>query len=146
MKIAVSYNDGVICETLGDTKEFLVVTVKSAVPESKEIVACDGSGNTAVMKMINANQIDVLICGRLGIASRNALEILGVLIVPGCTGSANAAVAKFISGEKQGDASILEIAREEDPNDPMSCMTDCSKCSGCSPFEILDMMPPKKTI
>ena len=64
-------------------------------------------------------------------------QMLGVLLVPGCEGSAEESVAKFLVGEKQGDPTILEIGREEDPDDPMACMHDCAKCSGCGPSELL---------
>ena len=77
----------------------------------------------------------------LGLAIRNALEMIGVLLVPGCEGSAEEAVAKFLVGEKQGDPTLLEIGREEDPDDPMACMHDCAKCSGCGPSELLKSIP-----
>ena len=70
-----------------------------------------------------------------------AVAILGVLLVPGCEGSAEESVAKFLVGEKQGDPTILEIGREEDPDDPMACMHDCAKCSGCGPSELLKQIP-----
>ena len=50
-------------------------------------------------------------------------------------------MAKFIVGEKQGDPTLLEIGREEDPDDPMACMHDCAKCAGCGPIEILKQIP-----
>ena len=77
----------------------------------------------------------------LGLAIRNALEMIGVLLVPGCEGPAEEAVAKFLVGEKQGDPTLLEIGREEDPDDPMACMHDCAKCSGCGPSELLKQIP-----
>ena len=36
---------------------------------------------------------------------------------------------------------LLEIGREEDPDDPMACMHDCAKCSGCGPSELLKSIP-----
>ena len=83
------------------------------------------------------------ICGKLGIAARNALEMLGVLLVPGVTGSCAEAAAKFLVGEQQGDPSVLALCREEDPDDPMQCMHDCSKCAGCGPLEIPDALKPR---
>ena len=80
----------------------------------------------------------------LGLALRNALEMIGVLLVPGCEGAAEEAVAKFLVGEKQGDPTLLEIGREEDPDDPMACMHDCAKCAGCGPIEILRQIPAEE--
>ena len=58
--------------------------------------------------------------------------------------SAEEAVAKFLVGEKQGDPALLEIGREEDPDDPMACMHDCAKCAGCGPIEILRQIPQEQ--
>ena len=76
----------------------------------------------------------ILVCGE-------QQEMIGVLLVPGCEGPAEEAVAKFLVGEKQGDPTLLEIGREEDPDDPMACMHDCAKCSGCGPSELLKSIP-----
>ena len=57
-------------------------------------------------------------------------------LVPGVTGSAEEAAAKFLVGEKQGDDTVLRMCREEDPDDPMACMHDCSKCAGCGPIKV----------
>ena len=122
MNIGVAYENGRIAKNLGDCREVLIITTEGREPVSKRIA-------------------DVLICGSLGLATRNALEMLGVLLVPGCEGSAEESVAKFLVGEKQGDPTILEIGREEDPDDPMACMHDCAKCSGCGPSELLKQIP-----
>ncbi len=75
----------------------------------KRIAGIAGTSATDLIKFAGLEQIDVLICGSLGLATRNALEMLGVLLVPGCEGSAEESVAKFLVGEKQGDPTILEI-------------------------------------
>ncbi|WP_283674348.1 NifB/NifX family molybdenum-iron cluster-binding protein [Butyricicoccus sp. Marseille-Q5471] len=144
MNIAVSYQDGSVCDHLGKCTSFLIVTVEEGVPTGKRLVSCTGDGHAAVLKLMSAEKVDVLICGSLGFAARNALEMIGVLLVPGCEGSAEEAVAKFIVGESQGDPSILELAREEDPDDPMACMHDCGKCAGCGPIEVLKQIPEEK--
>ena len=125
MKIAIAYADGAVASDLGVCQQFLIVTAENGQPTAKELVDCPGH-----------YAVDVLICGQLGIASRNALEMLGVLLVPGVTGSAEEAAAKFLVGEKQGDDTVLRLCREEDPDDPMACMHDCSKCAGCGPIKV----------
>ena len=97
-----------------------------------------------MLRLMSTEKVDVLICGTLGLAARNALELIGVLLIPGCEGSAEEAVAKFLVGEAQGDPTILQIAREDDPDDPMACMHDCAKCAGCGPIEILKNIPEQK--
>ena len=141
MNIAVAYDNGQIAGNLGSCKTFLIVTVEGKEPTGKRLAAVDGEGTTALLKLASLEKLDVLICGSLGLAIRNALEMIGILLVPGCEGSPEEAVAKFIVGEKQGDPTLLEIGREEDPDDPMACMHDCAKCAGCGPIELLKQIP-----
>ena len=141
MNIAVAYENGRIAANLGSCKSFLIVTVEGREPTGKRMAKVEGEGTTALLQLANLEKIDVLICGSLGLAILNALEMIGVLLVPGCEGAPEEAVAKFIVGEKQGDPTLLEIGREEDPDDPMACMHDCAKCAGCGPIEILKQIP-----
>ncbi len=132
MNIGVAFDEGQIAANLGSCKQVLVVTTEGREPVSKHMAEVRGTSTTDLIKLASMEQIDVLICGSLGLAIRNALEMIGVLLVPGCEGPAEEAVAKFLVGEKQGDPTLLEIGREEDPDDPMACMHDCAKCSGCA--------------
>ena len=141
MRIGVAFDEGQIAANLGSCKQVLVVTTEGREPVSKHMAEVRGTSTTDLIKLASMEQIDVLICGSLGLAIRNALEMIGVLLVPGCEGPAEEAVAKFLVGEKQGDPTLLEIGREEDPDDPMACMHDCAKCSGCSPSELLKSIP-----
>lgn len=141
MNIGVAYDNGQIAENLGACRSFLIVTAEGGAPTAKRIAPVTGAAVTDMVKTVSMEQIDVLICGGLGLAVRNALELIGVLLVPGCTGAAEEAVAKFLVGEQQGDPALLAIGREDDPDDPMACMHDCAKCAGCGPIEILRQMP-----
>ena len=135
MKIAIAHQNGQVAGGNACT-EYLIVTVENGQPTGKELAHASGTGSTAMLTFLGMMQVDVLICGALGVSMRNALEMIGILLVPGVTGPAEEAAAKFIVGEKQGDPSILEVCREEDPDDPMACMHDCSKCAGCGPVHV----------
>ena len=95
-------------------------------------------GSIGLITSVAQTDIDVLICGEMGVSTRNALEGLGVLLIPGAEGNAEEAAAKFLCGELKGDDVFLTSHREEDPDDPMNCMHDCSKCAGCGPVQIPD--------
>ena len=141
MNIGVAYEGGQIAKNLGGCRTFLVVSTEGQTPTGKHLAETDDDNTTALLKLASMEKLDVLICGSLGLAIRNALEMIGVLLVPGCEGPAEEAVAKFLVGEKQGDPTLLEIGREEDPDDPMACMHDCAKCAGCGPIELLTQIP-----
>ena len=135
MKIAIAYQNGMVADANG-CAEYLILTVENGQPTAKELLTAPGTSSTAMLTFLSMVQADVFICGTLGVALRNALEMLGIVLVPGVQGAVEEAAAKFLVGEKQGDPSILEVCREEDPNDPMSCMHDCSKCAGCGPIRV----------
>ena len=135
MKIAIAYQDGLVADASACT-EYLIITLEDGEPAGKELLKASGSTATAVLTFLGMIQADVLICGALSVAMRNALEMLGLMLVPGVTGSAEEAAAKFIVGEVQGDPAILEICREDDPDDPLACMHDCSRCAGCGPVQV----------
>ena len=141
MNIGVAYDNGQIAKNLGGCRTFLVVSTEGQTPTGKHLAETDDDNTTALLKLASKEKLDVLICGSLGLAIRNALEMIGVLLVPGCEGPAEEAVAKFLVGEKQGDPTLLEIGREEDPDDPMACMHDCARCAGCGPIELLKQIP-----
>ena len=86
MNIAVAYDNGQIAGNLGRCKTFLIVTVEGKEPTGKRLAAVDGEGTTALLKLASLEKLDVLICGSLGLAIRNALEMIGILLVPGCEG------------------------------------------------------------
>ena len=141
MNIGGAYEGGQIAKNLGGCRTFLVVSTEGQTPTGKHLAETDDDNTTALLKLASMEKLDVLICGSLGLAIRNALEMIGVLLVPGCEGPAEEAVAKFLVGEKQGDPTLLEIGREEDPDDPMACMHDCARCAGCGPIELLKQIP-----
>ena len=141
MNIGVAYEGGQISRNLGGCRTFLVVSTEGQTPTGKHLAETDDDNTTALLKLASMEKLDVLICGSLGLAIRNALEMIGVLLVPGCEGPAEEAVAKFLVGEQQGDPTLLEIGREEDPDDPMACMHDCARCAGCGPIELLKQIP-----
>ena len=147
MNIGVAYENGRIAKNLGDCREVLIITTEGREPVGKRIAGIAGTSATDLIKFAGLEQIDVLICGSLGLATRNALEMLGVLLVPGC-------LERCQNGDEEARRLLIEhnlrlvahVARkyqgcEEDPDDPMACMHDCAKCSGCGPSELLKQIP-----
>ena len=83
MRIGVAFDEGQIAANLGSCKQVLVVTTEGREPVSKHMAEVRGASTTDLIKLASMEQIDVLICGSLGLAIRNALEMIGVLLVPG---------------------------------------------------------------
>ena len=74
MNIGVAYENGRIAKNLGDCREVLIITTEGREPVGKRIAGIAGTSATDLIKFAGLEQIDVLICGSLGLATRNALE------------------------------------------------------------------------
>lgn len=138
MVIAIPTQNGQIDPRLGEAIEWTFVTVSDDGKRfEKQTAAAPGDGVVSVVNLLAERQAGVLICGELGLMARSALQMMELTLVPGCTGSADAAVERYLKGEPQGDPSILSVEIEMDENDPMQCMHDCAKCGGCGDPEVL---------
>ncbi|MDY4444106.1 MAG: hypothetical protein SPE35_08155, partial [Butyricicoccus sp.] len=84
-------------------------------------------GITSVLFQLSQQNIDILLAGEVGTALQSTLRMLGMHVLPGCTGDAIDCLAGLLSGEKVGDPSKIVIP-EVDEDDPMNCMHDCAKC------------------
>ena len=76
MNIGVAYEDGQIAKNLGGCRTFLVVTTEGQNPTGKHLAQAEGDSTTALLKLASMEKLDVLICGALGLAIRNALEMI----------------------------------------------------------------------
>ena len=114
MNIGVAYDNGQIAANLGSCRQVLIVTTEGREPVSKHMAEVRDEDSE----------------------DESTLEQLEIRNYAGVS-----SIQYFLVGEKQGDPTLLEIGREEDPDDPMACMHDCAKCSGCGPSELLKSIP-----
>lgn len=98
MKIAVTYENGLIFQHFGHTEQFKIYDVEDKKIVSSEIVDTNGSGHGALAGFLMANGVQVLICGGIGGGARNALAEAGIALYPGAAGDADAQVASFLAG------------------------------------------------
>ena len=98
MKIAVTYENGMIFQHFGHTEFFKVYEVQDGRIVSSEVVSTGGSGHGALAGVLNELQADVLICGGIGGGAQAALNAAGIKFYGGVSGSADAAVESLIAG------------------------------------------------
>ena len=103
MKLAVTYEDGQVFQHFGHTEQFKIYTVEEGKITSAQVVDTNGSGHGALAGFLNANGVDVLICGGIGGGARSALAEAGIELYPGASGSADEQAEAFIRGELQYD-------------------------------------------
>lgn len=98
MKIAVTYDNGVIFQHFGHTEQFKLYDVCDGEIVSSQIVDTNGSGHGALAGILSSMNVDVLICGGIGGGAQVALSSAGIQLYGGVSGSADAAVAAFAAG------------------------------------------------
>jgi predicted Fe-Mo cluster-binding NifX family protein len=98
MKIAVTYENGMIFQHFGHTQQFKVYEVENGSIVSSEVVDTNGSGHGALAGVLSRLHADVLICGGIGGGAQMALAQAGIQLYGGCSGDADAAVADFLAG------------------------------------------------
>lgn len=103
MKIAVTYQDGMVFQHFGHTEQFKFYTVEDGKVVSSEIVGTDGQGHGALAGFLRAHQVDTLICGGIGGGARNALAEAGIELFPGAAGDADKQVESFLAGKLSYD-------------------------------------------
>ena len=106
MRIAVTYENGLIFQHFGHTQFFKVYDVENGAVTASEVVSTNGSGHGALAGVLNVLRADVLICGGIGGGAQAALANAGIKLYGGVSGSADDAVAAFLAGRLGYDPNV----------------------------------------
>lgn len=96
MKIAVTYDNGEVFQHFGHCRNFKIYEVQNGTVVSAEVVNAEGSGHGALAGFLQKYDVNVLICGGIGMGARNALSELEIAIYPGVSGNADDHVNAFL--------------------------------------------------
>ncbi len=98
MRIAVTYEDGLIFQHFGHTPSFKIYQVENNQVVSSQVVDTNGQGHGALAGFLQENQIDTLICGGIGGGAQMALREAGITLYGGVSGDADEAVTALLAG------------------------------------------------
>ena len=98
MRIAVTYENGMVFQHFGHTKQFKVYDVTEGKVIFSEVIDTNGSGHGALAGVLTALNADTLICGGIGGGAQAALAAAGIKLYGGVTGSADMAVQSLLAG------------------------------------------------
>ena len=98
MKIAVTYESGMVFGHFGHTAEFKIYDVVDGKIVNNEVVDTNGSGHGALTGFLMQRGVDTLICGGIGGGAINALSNAGIKVYGGVSGNVDTAVNDFILG------------------------------------------------
>ena len=99
MRIAVTYENGMIFQHFGHTQQFKVYDVQDGKIIASEVVDTNGSGHGALAGVLTALNADVLICGGIGGGAQMALAAAGIRLFGGVSGEADKAVEALVAGK-----------------------------------------------
>lgn len=98
MRIATTYENGLIYQHFGHTEAFKVYEIENGKIVSSEVVDTNGSGHGALAGVLTALNADALICGGIGGGAQMALAAAGIKLYAGVSGSADEAVEALLAG------------------------------------------------
>ena len=97
MKIAVTYESGMIFQHFGHTAQFKIYELEHDVVKAAEVVDTNGHGHGALAGFLKEQGVNVLICGGIGGGAQIALADAGISLFGGVSGDADEAVELFLS-------------------------------------------------
>lgn len=98
MRIAVTYENGQIFQHFGRTEQFKVYDVEDGKVIASKVVDTMGRGHGALAGVLNLIEVDILICGGIGMGAQNALQEAGIKLLGGVSGDADKVVEDYITG------------------------------------------------
>lgn len=103
MKIAVTYEAGLVFQHFGHTACFKIYEVDEGRVLDSRVVETNGHGHGALAGFLQNQGVDTLICGGIGGGARMALQEAGIRLYGGVRGDADDAVEALLSGTLQFD-------------------------------------------
>lgn len=98
MRIAVTYENGMIFQHFGHTEQFKFYDTEGTEIVKEQIISTMGSGHGALAGFLTQNGADTLICGGIGGGAQMALADAGIKLYGGVSGSADEAVKALLAG------------------------------------------------
>lgn len=106
MKIAVTYEKGMVFQHFGHTEQFNVYDIENGQITGTQIMDANGSGHGALAGFLSGLSVDTLICGGIGAGAQNALAAAGIKLYGGVSGEADAAVEAYLAGRLAYDPDV----------------------------------------
>ena len=91
MRVAVTYENGMIFQHFGRTEQFKLYDIEEGKVISEQVVGTNGAGHGALAGFLKSASVDVLICGGIGGGAQMAMREAGITLFGGVSGSADGA-------------------------------------------------------
>lgn len=98
VKIAVTYDNGLIFQHFGQTAAFRLYEVENGKILDARTVSTGGKGHGALAGVLRELGAEALVCGGIGDGARQALAQAGIRLYAGVSGAADRAVEDLLTG------------------------------------------------
>lgn len=106
MKIAVTNENNEIFQHFGRCPSFKVYDINDNAIAGTALIDVSDSGHSALIDVLQANGINLLICGGIGGGAQQGLKAIGIEFISGVTGNTDAAVDAYLKGQLQDDPAL----------------------------------------
>lgn len=106
MRIAVPFENEMVYQHFGHTKQFKFYDVEGDQIQSSQVVDTNGSGHGALAGFLTSNQVNSVICGGIGGGAQTALQQAGIQLYGGVSGEADQAVQDLLQGKLQFNPNV----------------------------------------
>lgn len=128
MKIAVAYDpaNGMVGQHFGQSRYFKIYNIQGTEIIGDVVVPTDCEGHDALALFLSSMHMDMVICGGIGGNAKQAVTAMGMALIPGVVGQADAAVNAFLNNTLFSDPDFT-CAHHGDGN---GCGEhDCGSCA-----------------
>lgn len=106
MKIAVTYENGMVFQHFGHTRQFKVYEVENGQVVEAKVLDTAGQGHGALAGFLTNAGVEALICGGIGGGAQAALAEAGIRLFGGVSGTADGAVEAYLAGNLGYDPEV----------------------------------------
>lgn len=99
MRIAVTYEDGMVFQHFGHTEQFKLYDVENGQIVKAQVIDTNGQGHGALSGFLVQAGVEMLICGGIGGGAQAALSEAGISFYGGVSGTADEAVDAYLAGK-----------------------------------------------
>ena len=130
MKLAITYQEGMIFQHFGHSEAFKIYDIANGQVTGSQVVPTNGSGHGALAGFLTSQGVDTLICGGIGGGAKAALAEAGIRLYCGASGSADEAARALLNGTLVYNADIVcshhhEHEESHDNCHPGGCGGSC---------------------
>ena len=98
MRIAVTYENGMVYQHFGHSEFFKLYDVENGQIVNSQVVNTNGQGHGALASFLTQEKVNVLICGGIGGGAQIALAEAEIQLFGGVSGQADGAVRAYLDG------------------------------------------------